>query len=454
VTVTANPYLEGNFAPVLEEVTATDLPVTGHIPEALSGRYLRNGPNPSVPPEPSAYHWFTGDGMVHGIRLHDGRAEWYRNRWVRSAAVAEALGEKPRPGAVHAGMDFAPNTNVIGHAGRTFAIVEAGARPYELSNELETIGPCDFGGTLEGGYTAHPKRDPLTGELYAVSYFFGWGNDVEVTVLDTAGMVRSSRRVTMGGPVSVHDCAITQRSIALLDLPVTFSLDAVAAGASFPYRWEEGYRSRVGLLPRDGDSTDVVWHDVESCYVFHPMNAFDDPDGDGVVLDVVRHPSMFRTHHNGPSEGSPTLERWHLDGHGGVVKEERLDDRGQEFPRVDERRVGLSYRYGYAVAVGQSDGIVGTESVLLRHDFEQGSSEARSFGRGASLGEAVFVPRDDDAGESDGWLLLLVHSADTGRSALHILNAEDVTGEAQAVIELPQRVPAGFHGNWVPDHGA
>ena len=198
----------------------------------------------------------------------------------------------------------------------------------------------------------------------------------------------------------MHDCAITQRSIALLDLPVTFSLDAAAAGASFPYRWQEGYHSRIGLLPRDGDSTDVVWHDVEPCYVFHPMNAFDDPDGDGIVLDVVRHPSMFRTSHLGPNEGSPTLERWHLDGHGGAVKEERLDDRGQEFPRVDERRVGLPNRYGYAVAVGRSGDIVGTESTLLRHDLGNGTSETRSFGRGKSLGEAVFVPRTADADEA------------------------------------------------------
>lgn len=451
MTVSANPYLEGNFAPVLEEVTATELAVTGHIPEALSGRYLRNGPNPVSAPEPSTYHWFTGDGMVHGIRLRDGRAEWYRNRWVRSAQVASALGEEPRAGSVHAGMDFAPNTNVVGHAGRTFAIVEAGARPYELSNELETIGPCDFSGTLEGGYTAHPKRDPLTGELYAVSYFFGWGNDVEVTIMDAQAKVRSSRRVAMGGPVSVHDCAITQRSIVLLDLPVTFSLDAAAAGASFPYRWEEGYRSRIGLLPRDGESTEVVWHDIEPCYVFHPMNAYDEDGGDGVVVDVVRHPSMFRTKHLGPNEGAPTLERWHLDGHGGAVKEERLDDRGQEFPRVDERRVGLPHRYGYAVAVGESDDIIGTETRLLRHDFGKGTSVARSFGPGAGLGEAVFVPREARADESDGWLMLLVHSSDTDTSALHILNADDVEGEAQAVIQLPQRVPAGFHGNWVPD---
>jgi carotenoid cleavage dioxygenase len=423
--------------------------VTGQVPEGLQGRYLRNGPNPVSPPEPSSYHWFTGDGMVHGIRLRDGRAEWYRNRWVRSAAVAQALGEEPRPGSVHAGMDFSPNTNIIGHAGRTFAIVEAGARPYELTNELETIGPCDFGGTLEGGYTAHPKRDPLTGELYAVSYFFGWGNDVEVTVLDTAGAVRTRRRVSMGGPVSLHDCAITQRSIALLDLPVTFSLDAAAAGASFPYRWEEGYRSRVGLLPRDGDSTDVVWHDVESCYVFHPMNAFDDPDGDGVVLDVVRHPSMFRTNLNGPSEGSPTLERWHLDGRGGVVKEERLDDRGQEFPRVDERLVGRRHRYGYSVGFEAADAeVAGVSHLLIKHDLASGRSETRSFGAGHEADEFVFVPSGPDAAEDDGVLMGFVYDRASDRSDLVILDAG--TLETVAAAHLPARVPHGFHGSWVP----
>ena len=88
---------------------------------------------------------------------------------------------------------------------------------------------------------------------------------------------------------------------------------------------------------------------------------------------------MFRTQLLGPAEGSPTLERWHIDGHGGAVKEERLDDRGQEFPRVDERKVGLPHRYGYAVAVHEVDDIVGTESVLVRHDLERRTTTTRSF---------------------------------------------------------------------------
>src|SRR4051812_23736936 len=229
-----NLYLSGNYGPVTTEITAVDLPVTGRVPEELHGRYLRNGPNPARAPEPSTYHWFTGDGMVHGVRLRDGRAEWYRNRWVRAADVAVALGEPPRPGPVHAGMDFAANTNVIGHAGRTFAIVEAGARPYELSDELETVGACDFDGTLPGGYTAHPKRDPATGELHAISYFWGWGNKVQYSVIGVDGRVNKIVDVEVGGPISVHDMSLTENYAVIYDLPVVFDLEAAASGASFP----------------------------------------------------------------------------------------------------------------------------------------------------------------------------------------------------------------------------
>ncbi len=390
-----NRYLSGNFAPVHQEVTvgATELKVTGSIPAELNGRYLRNGPNPIVAPDPAKYHWFVGDGMVHGIRLQGGAAQWYRNRWVRSNHVAETLGEDLPPRAVHGGMDFAPNTNVIGHAGRTLAIVEAGALPYELDDELNTVGPWDFGGTLPGGYTAHPKLDPTTGELVAVSYFWGWGNDVEVTVVSPDNRVTSARRVTMGGSVSLHDTAITSDWIVLYDLPVLFDIERVNQGAQFPYRWFPEYHSRIGLLPRRGDSTEVIWHDIEPCYVFHTLNAFDDADGPGIALDVVRHPAMFATSLLGPSEGTPMLERWTVDGRGGPVRTTRLGDRGLEFPRADERRLGQPYRYGYAVTAGHSDDPVGTENGLIRHDLATGATVARHFGPTAQVGEGVFVPR-------------------------------------------------------------
>ncbi|MGH3744699.1 MAG: carotenoid oxygenase family protein [Mycobacteriales bacterium] len=434
-----NTYLEGAYAPVRDESTAFDLPVTGELPAELDGRYLRNGPNPLLAPDPEKYHWFAGDGMVHGIRLRDGRAEWYRNRFVRSADVARALGEEPRPGPVHGGMDFAANTNVIGHAGRTFAIVEAGGNPYELTDELDTVGPSDFGGTLGGGYTAHPKRDPETGELHSVSYHWAWGDQVRYDVVGVDGRLRTSRMVDVGGPVMVHDMSLTERFAVVYDLPVIFDLEMVAAGRSFPYRWAPDYQARVGLVDRT-DPSQVRWFEVEPCYVFHTMNAYD--DGDKVVLDVVRHGSMFATTMNGPNEGPPTLDRWTCDLTSGKLLEERLDDRGQEFPRVDERVVGRRHRFGYTA------GFVSGTDALVKHDLVAGTSELRRLPGDA--GEAVFVPRTADAAEDDGWLMTVVNDPDRGAADLLVLNAADLTGDPQAVVHLPARVPLGFHGNWVP----
>ena len=479
---TRNRYLEGNFAPVHEEITATDLEVTGTIPDHLDGRYLRNGPNPVVAPDPATYHWFLGSGMVHGVRLRDGKAEWYRNRWVRSREVAEALGEPARPGPDPAGPDFAANTNVIGHAGRILAIVEAGFVPYELTGELDTIGPCDFDGTLPGGYTAHPHRDPETGELHAVSYFFGWGNKVRYSVTGTDGRVRRTVDVEVAGSPMMHDFSLTAGHVVIYDLPVTFDLDFVAkaapgpfgrasrwlasqfigkrripdrlaaaamgsGGDGFPYAWNPNYPARVGVMPRDGDGSDVRWFDVEPCYVYHPLNAYDD-GGDRIVLDVVRHPQMFASDRHGPNEGPPTLDRWTVDLSGGKVIEERLDDRGQEFPRVDERLTGRRHRFGYAPAVGTDAGDIDLTGALLKHDLVGGRSEARSFGPTHRAGEFVFVPSSPDAAEDDGVLMGFVHDDLSGRTDLVLLDAG--TLEDVARVHVPARIPYGFHGNWIP----
>jgi carotenoid cleavage oxygenase len=229
-----NDYLRGNFAPVRTEHTAVELAVTGVIPEHLDGRYLRNGPNPIAEVDPVTYHWFTGDGMVHGVRLRAGRAEWYRDRWVRTPPVAAALGE-PRPRRRHqAGMDnFGANTNVIIHAGRTLALVEGGVANWELTDELDTLGPCDFDGTLPGGYTAHPQRDPDTGELHAVSYFFGRGNTVQYSVIGVNGRARRTVNVPVTGSPMMHNFSLTDQHVIFYDLPVTFD-PAQGADLSVP----------------------------------------------------------------------------------------------------------------------------------------------------------------------------------------------------------------------------
>ena len=446
IAETRNRYLEGNYAPVHEEVSAFDLPVVGTLPPQLNGRYLRNGPNPVAAPDPARYHWFVGDGMVHGIRLRDGKAEWYRNRWVRSSAVVAELGEPEPEGEIHGGMDNA-NTNVIGHAGRTFAIVEAGARPVELSYDLDTLRRCDLDGTLPNGYTAHPKRDPETDELFAASYHWALPG-IQYTVIDADGRVRKVETIDVEDGPMVHDMSITASRAIFYDLPVTFSLDAAAA-SMFPYQWNDDHPSRVGVMPREGTGADVQWFDVEPCYVFHPLNAYD--DGERVVLDVVRHPSMFRSDLRGPNEGAPTLWRWTVDPGSGAVKEEQLDDRAIEFPRVDERVVGRPHRYGWAATLHAGDDLDFDGSRVACYDLQTGASETHDFGAGRTPGEAVFIPAADDAAEDDGWLMSLVHDAATDRSELVVLAAGDVAGEPIARVMLPARVPLGFHGNWVPD---
>jgi carotenoid cleavage dioxygenase len=483
---TVNPYLNGNFAPVREEITAIDLDVTGSLPTYLDGRYLRIGPNPIGDPDPARYHWFFGAGMAHGLRLGDGKAHWYRNRWVRSADVSRELGETWPGGPTNGGFDFAANTNIIGQGGKTLAIVEAGARPYELTDELETVGPSDFCGTLFGGYTAHPKRDPATGELHAVSYNPFRGNIVQYTVTGVDGKVRRTVNIRLRAQTMMHDFSLTEKYVVLYDLPVALdfgtrlrsrSAKAAAAqltrfaerhavpdfflraamrgsdrgGASLsgmPYRWAPERQARVGVLPREGTASDIRWFDVNACYVFHPLNAYD--EADRIVLDVVRHPSVFTAGH-AIVPGNPTLDRWTVDLTARKVTEERLDETGQEFPRVDERLVGRPHRYGYAVGFSPDTVGISAADAILKHDVATRRTQSVAFGHGREPGEFVFVPSSSDAAEDDGVVMGFVYSRSTDRSDLVLLDAQ--TMETVATVHLPVRVPHGFHGNWVPTEG-
>jgi carotenoid cleavage dioxygenase len=450
MTTVTNPYLQlDNFAPVKEEVTAIDLEVTGTIPAALDGRFVRNGPNPVGDEDPATYHWFTGDGMVHGVRLRDGRAEWYRNRWVRSPDVAAALGEAPPPSPYPGDVQiFAANTNIVRIGARNYAIVEAGAPPIELTDELETIGPSNFDGTLDQVFSAHPKRDPRTGEWHVACYYWAWGNKIRYLSLGADGRVQRSVDVeTPGGPM-VHDVAFTEKYAVLFDLPCTFDLDAAMAGVRLPYLWNESYGARIGLLPRDGavdDGSDVRWFEIEPCYIFHPLNAFDTEEG-GVVLDAVRHPKMFAKDKLGPNEGATRLERWTIDPGEGKVVEETIDERSQEFPRLNESLQGARNRFGYGATFDPG----AQHGAALKHDLVAGTTVEHHYGKGRVTLEPVFVPREGATAEDDGWIMSYVYDATTDRSDVVILDAQDFTAEPVATVHLPVRVPYGFHGNWIP----
>lgn len=446
--MTQNPYLQGNFAPVEDELSATDLPVTGEIPAELRGRLLRIGPNP-IAADPASHHWFLGNGMVHGLRLRDGRAEWYRSRFVRDDEVVAAHNwpAVPGPGSPTQLGSGVVNTNVIGHNGEILALVEAGNLPVILDGDLETVARSNFHGTLPGGLSAHPHRDPDSGELHAAVYSPLW-NYIQYVVIGNDSRVRKTVDVPVPGHPMVHDCMITKNYFILLDLPVILDMEAAAAGAPLPYRWHQDYGARVGLLPREGEAGDVSWHEVEPCYVFHPMNGYEDARGH-VVLDVIRHPKMFATDVLGPNEGRSTLERWTIDPARTRVHEQRLDDQGQEFPRLDERLTGKSYRFGYTAGLGDDISLGG----IKKHDLQRGTAELHAAGAGRAFMEPVFVPRNPEAAEDDGWILAYVYDQSSDSSEVVILQANDFSAPPVATVHLPRRVPFGFHGNWVADSG-
>ena len=437
-------YLADNFGPVTEEITAADLPVTGSIPRELNGRYLRNGPNPLSDVDLAAHHWFIGEGMVHGVRLTEGRADWYRNRWVRTDDIVRTLGEDP------AGRTFAGpnNTHVIGHAGRTWALVEAGSPPVELDYELNTVGANDFFGTLKDkGFSAHPKIDPDTGDLHAMCYHWpDWADHIQYVVVGRDGRVKKTVDIPVPGMIMVHDMSLTEHYAVIYDLPVTVSFDLLTQGMRFPFGWNADYEPRVGLLPRNGGASDIIWCPVSPCAVFHPMNAYEDAQG-RVVIDLCRYERMFDKDHHGPfGDSLATLDRWTIDPATRRVNEERVDQRAQEFPRCHPSLSSKPYRYGYSVGVAP-----GAFPAIYKQDMQTGTSSAFYAGEGRHSAEPFFIPRDGAESEDDGYLMTYVFDANRGASDLVILDARDLSEPPLAQVHLPARVPYGFHGAWVPD---
>jgi carotenoid cleavage dioxygenase len=431
-------FLQGNYAPVRDELTEFDLPVTGTIPTSLSGRYLRNGSNPK---SGTAGHWFFGDGMVHGVRLEGGKAAWYRNRYVQTTKLTKGL-EATDAETMMDPTASAANTHVLAHAGRIWAL-EEGHLPYELGPELDTLGCDDFGGRLTTAFTAHPKLCPETGELH----FFGYSPVppfLTYHVLDASGALVHSAEITVPAGTMMHDFMITRDHAIFMDLPVVFDLSNLEA----PLKWDDDYGARVGIMPRMGTDADIRWFEVDPCYVFHPLNAY--VSGDTVVCDVGRHASMWRT---SMEDGEPCfMHRWTFDLGSGAVTEQQLDGDSHAFPRVDDRVVGLEHRYGWGVAPrGGGPGAIVEPGNVVRWDFRTGEQQTYDFGPHSFPGEFVFVQDDAAAGEDEGWAMGFVYDASTDSSDLVILDASSPGTDPVARVHMPRRVPFGFHSSWVDD---
>ncbi|MFI2028283.1 carotenoid oxygenase family protein [Streptomyces buecherae] len=450
------PYVSGHYTPLVDEVTAHGLTVHGTLPPELNGRYFRNGHNPRRGHTPT--HWFRGSGMLHGLRLRDGRAEWYRNRWVRTPAL-EGAPEKGPDGVPDPRVSSAA-THVVEHAGRILALQEANL-PYEVTPQLDTVGAFDFGGALTTAMTAHPKTDPATGELH----FFGYSPVppyLVYHVADAQGRIVRSEVVPGAGPTLMHDFGLTARHVVWLDLPVVFD---PAEPSGIPYRWSDDHPPRIGVMPRSGPAA-VRWYEVAPGALLHVANAYEDERG-RVVLTGPRYDRAgweqswkwwtgAPGHAPDPVVGA-SAHRWVLDPVTGRATEQPLDGLVSEFPTINEEFTGSANRFVYGVAF---PGPELTEYAVVKYDHDAGGRELSRLGPGQMPGEAVFVPADGGVREDDGYLLTLVSDLADDTSRLLVLNAADLGSGPLATVDLPHRVPGGIHGSWIDDshlpgpHGA
>jgi carotenoid cleavage dioxygenase len=451
-----SPFLRDNFAPVHLEAEAADLKVIGEIPRELDGMFLRNGPNPQFDP-PGTYHWFDGDGMLHGTQLRDGRAT-YRNRWIRTEgfekehAAGKAIWggrfEMPQLDNPDGPFKNTGNAAVVHQADRLLTLWEGGPPHHVRAPSLETVGVHDFSGKLTCPMTAHPKVDPVTGEMVFFGYspippFCTYG------VVSARGEIVRLEPIELPSAVRMHDMAMTENFSVLLDLPLCFDLERAMRGEP-PIYFDEERPARWGILPRHGDNSDLRWFETPSCYVFHTSNAYE--DGDAVVLYGCRMERTDVLVEDGAQQdaNNARMHRWRFDLASGQIQEERLDDMATDFPRVNESRLGRRNRYSFNAAFEREASQAPRFEGVTKYDQETGAIQRHLYGPNRFAGEAVFAPRPGATDEDDGWLMTFVHDERENSDELVILDGRDLTTGPLARVQIPTRVPYGFHAAWIP----
>jgi len=535
-TASRNPHLSGCWAPVAGEARLRGLRVRGQVPAQLrGGTYLRNGPNPALPPfRLDEYHCFDGHGMIHAVTFQDQAAE-YRRRYVRTSALALELDEGrslysgmrnmlPQfPGffrllfekyVASAGRPDTPywvvqqrnpaNNGCTFHAGRILATWEAGSAYHMHLPDLDTGGLCDFNGTLQGtdfisdNVSAHGKVDPETQELITIAY-----NMIEIppwikviTVSAAGAVVRRVKVPLLSSASLLHDFAITRTRVVLNEGPLYLAPAKILAGAP-PFDFDFSARCRFGILDRGAETADnIVWIEGEPCFNFHVLNAYDDPTNpDRVILHTFRQDytlglGMADTVHEDAREAlhgsllqadTAVLHRWVIDVRARrVVKSVRLHSPGEnavawlsDFGAVNPRFVGRPHRFGWSLAYETA--VQGGASVpraeiplftrVLKHDLREGTVleyDLRSLELGKLHGsrierypegrfvcnDIILVPEEGEGEEDDACVVLMVHDLQEQTAEMRVLNARTMV--LQCAVDIPTRVPLGFHCGYAP----
>lgn len=445
--------------------------IEGEVPRELNGTLYRNGPSQRVLPKSGerSLHLFDGDALINAIRFDDGRA----HHLGRYAQTESFLREQDEGVYCFDGLNVPserrledipfpnqPNTNVVPHSGRLFALVE-NAPPFELDpNTLDAKGPWRLDGKMLGmATTAHPKIDGKTGQMWIHGYQ-PIEPYVQLYCIEPDGSVSLAEAIDTPWAAMMHDFAITENYVIFPLGSLCFDIEAIGEGVRFSefVKYDAEKNFRFGIRRREPGS-EVRWFETASTgFAFHSGNAYEeegrifmdactyeDPQGLMDSLDVIRSgrttPGII---------ANPYLYEFDLEA--GTCKETKFSSASAEFPRIDDRLVGHRNRFGYAVTAEEVSVCEGPEAVfrrLTKYDREGGASVHRPQVEGQWTGEPVFVPRTPDAEEDDGFLLTPLFDAPSDRSAIDIIDARAIDSEPLARLWMRERMPLGFHGNWL-----
>jgi carotenoid cleavage dioxygenase len=468
----------GFFSPSGVEAEVRHLWVeAGAIPEELDGVFYRVAPDPQMPPLAEDDIWFNGDGMVTAFRFHKGEVSLLQ-RWVRTekfvlerAAGRALFGAYRNPltdlSCVRGKVRGTANTNVVFHAGKLLALKED-SRPVAMDPvTLATLGEWNFNGGLGSEtFTAHPKIDPVSGEMLAFGYAAKglFTRDVAFYVIDAQGRIKREVWFELPYYCMMHDFGVTADYALFHVVPIVGDWERLRAGKPH-FGFDRSLPVYLGVLPRNGTARDLRWFKAPNLFASHVMNAFSDngriffdaptaagnmfpffPDVQGAPFD--------------PQAAQSRLTRWSVDMEGDdeTIDMRRLSEVVGEFPRIDERFTGKPYSHGFLLSqdlakpidLPEGRGATGMMMNTLVHlDLAGGPIDSHWIGPGSSLQEPAFIPRPGSTAEADGYLVLIENRLAEHGSRLLLFRAQHVADGPVAAVGLPFRLRPGLHGNWV-----